>query len=265
MLEVRSEVVQKGYRLYICRRKEGLLRRSTTFEPVASWEAGVEGLNPLAAAVIDELEQAGKLGRHDAGSKLLRFAAVAELPNSDAEALNLLPPFPYQIDIQSRGTLGTNNFHIQYHVTQGGVRVPGTFSEGIFTTGEKSYRISGLLFSVVAGIESVNAATSSEGKIEKFAALRLLLPDDTENTNILPENFLLRIRIAHVTAIGIKPSIADGNVSFDPIPMRRTDPENYEVGAELAVTPAASDKFAHEFRAQRSVNSTYALESGQFL
>jgi len=84
MLELRSEVVQKGYRLHISRRKEGLLRRSSTFEPVASWEAGVEGLNPLAAAIIDGLEQAGKLIHHDAGSKFLSFAAAAELPNSDA-------------------------------------------------------------------------------------------------------------------------------------------------------------------------------------
>src|SRR5580704_2966429 len=113
MLEVRSDAVQRGYRLCIGQRREGLLRRTSTFEPLASWQAGVEGLNPLAAAVIDELDQAGNLVQLDAASKFLGFAAAAELPNSDAEALNLLPPFPYQLDIQSRGTLGTGNFQIQ--------------------------------------------------------------------------------------------------------------------------------------------------------
>jgi hypothetical protein len=67
------------------------------------------------------------------------------------------------------------------------------------------------------------------------------------------------------TAISIKPSIADGTVSFEPTPMRRVDPEDYEAGAELAITPEASDKFAREFRRQSDVNSTYALESGQYL
>ena len=265
MLEVRSELLENGYRLNIFRRKEGLLRRKATFEPIQSWGEAVAGLNPLAAAVIDELEQAGKLISSGSGGKVLGFAAAAELQNSDAEALNLLPPFPYQLDIESLGALGSNSFKIQYHVSQGGIGVPGTFSEGVFTAGEKQYRISGLLFSILAAIEGLNTETRSEGRIEKFAALRLLLPDDTTNTNIFSEKYLLRIRIAHVTAIGLKPSITDGNVSFDPIPMRRTDPEDYDAGAELAITPATSNKFAREFRGQRNVNSTYALESGQYL
>ncbi len=265
MLEVRADFVDNGYRLDIGRRKEGLLKRRSSFEPVSSWEAGTSGLNPLAGAIIDELQQAGKLVRYDACSKFLSFVAAAELHNSDAAGLNLPPAFPYQLDIKSRGSLGTSNFQIDYHATQGGVRIQGTFTEGVFNTGEKSYRISGLLFSILAAIASVNGETSSAGKIERVAAFRLLLPDDPGQSNILSDNYLLRIRIAHVTAIGLKPSVADGSVSFDPIPMRRKDSEDCELGAELAITPAASDKFAQEFRGQRDVNSTYALESGQYL
>ena len=241
------------------------MRTRSTFEPIAKWDLGLAELNPFAAAVIDELEQTGKLIQHDEASKVLGFAAAAELQNSDAGALNLLPPFPHQLDIQSRGTLGTDNFQIHYHATQVGVRVPGTFSRGLFAESRKRYRISGLLFSILARIEGVNSETSREGKIEQFAALRLLLPDEPGDTNIFPEKFLLRIRIAHVTAISIKPSIADGNVSFEPIPMRRMDPEDYEAGADLSLTPAASDKFAQEFRKQGQVNSTYALEPGQYI
>ena len=47
--------------------------------------------------------------------------------------------------------------------------------------------------------------------------------------------------------------------------MRRKDPENHEAGAEIAIPPAASDQFATEFRAQTKVNSTYVIESGQYL
>jgi hypothetical protein len=141
----------------------------------------------------------------------------------------------------------------------------GSFSEGVFTASAKHYRIAGLLFSIIAGIDRVNAESSSEGKIEQFAALRLLLPEDTDDSNIRSENFLLRIRIAHVTAISLKSSVADGNINFDPIPMRRKDPEDHEAEAEPAITPVASEKFAREFRNQRNVNSTYALESGQYV
>jgi hypothetical protein len=172
-----------------------LLRSKTSFDLASDWEAALAKTRPLTAAIIDELEQAGKLRRQSAGSRFLSFGAAAEIQNSDAEALNLLPPFPYQLDVQSRGALGTNNFQIHYHVTQGGVRVMGSFSEGVFTTSAKHYRIAGLLFSIIAGIDRVNAESSSEGKIEQFAALRLLLPENMEDSNIRSENFLLRIRM----------------------------------------------------------------------
>jgi SNF2 family DNA or RNA helicase len=266
MLEIRSELVESGYRLQICRcHTEGLLRKKLSYVPVTNWEEGLKELSPFAAAVADELEQSEKFSKIDAGNKLLAFAAAAELQNADAEALNLLPPFPYQLDIQSQGTLGTANFHIQYHATEGGVRVPGTFSDGIFTAGQKHFRVAGLLFSILTNIDRLNAEKSAEGKIARFAAVRLLLPEDVKESSIRSENYLLRIRIAHVTAISLNPTTADGNVSFDPIPMRRKDAEDHEAGAELAITPAASEKFAKEFRGQTNVNSTYALDSGQYL
>jgi SNF2 family DNA or RNA helicase len=266
MLEIRSELSEKGYQLYICRREiDGILRKKVSFSRIENWEEGLKDLHPLAAAVVDELEQVGKLKRIASNSNFLSFGDAAELQNVDAEALNLLPPFPFQLDIQSQGGLGTANFEIQYHATQGGVRVPGTFSEGVFTAGDKRYRIAGLLFSILSRIDRLSEETSSEGKIAQFAALRLLLPDENQGSNISFENYLLRIRIAHVTAISLNPSTADGNVSFDPVPMRRKDPEDYEAGAELAITPAAAEKFAKEFRGQKNVNSTYALESGQYL
>src|SRR5258708_29300644 len=121
MLEVRSDLSDNGYRLYIGRRREGIFRRKMSFEPVPDWEKGLAELHPLTAAIIDELDYAKKLGRVDAESRLLEFANAAEIQNSDAALLDLLPPFPYQLDIQSRGTLGTANFQIQYSVTQGGV------------------------------------------------------------------------------------------------------------------------------------------------
>jgi hypothetical protein len=101
--------------------------------------------------------------------------------------------------------------------------------------------------------------------MEQFAALRLLLPEEAPDPKIHAENYLLRVRIAHVTAISLKPLIVEGDVSFDPIPMRRVDPEDHEAGAELAITPLASEKFGNEFRKQRNINSTYAIESGQYL
>ena len=262
MLEVRSELVEEGYRLKIFRREtEGLLRKKTVFVPCASWEGGLKELSPFAAAVLDDLQAAGKLGPVDAQTKFLGFSAAAGLQNADAEVLGLLPAFPYQLDIQSHGSLGTSNFQIEYHASEGGVRILGTFSEGIFTEGTKRFRIGGLLFSILAEIGRLTAEITVEGKISSFAALRLLLPDHVKDPNIRPENYLLRIRIAHVTAIGLNPIIANGNVSFDPVPMRRRDPENYEAGAEIAIPPAANDQFAKEFRTQTKVNSTYVIES----
>src|SRR5205823_13243374 len=125
--------------------------------------------------------------------------------------------------------------------------------------------ISGLLFALLAKIDRLNVAPTAGAKMEQFAALRVLLPEETTDANVHAEEYLLRVRIAHVTAISLKPSIVEGNVSFDPIPMRREDPQDHDAGAELAITPLASERFGSEFRNQRNVNSTYAIESGQYL
>jgi hypothetical protein len=263
MVEVRAELLDDGYRLYLASRQQSLFGRNASYTQLSDWQLGLADLHPLTAAIVDELEHAGCLTPIDAASKLLRFDAAAQIHNSDAEILNLLPPFPYQLEILSRGSLGAANFEVYYNVTQGGVRVAGTFSKGVFSTGGKKYRIAGLLFSLLDRIQRLNDESSPEGKIAQFAALRVLLPDI--DPNIRAEGFLLRIRIAHVTAISLKPSIVDGVVSFDPIPMRRIDPENHEAGAELAIAPVASEKFGQEFRSQRNVNSTYALEPGHYV
>jgi hypothetical protein len=181
MLEVRSSLLENGYRLQISRRRAGLFGK-VTFEPVTNWEAGIKEISPLAAAAIDDLDQ--ELIPVDGGSRFVSFAAAAALQNSDAEALNLLPPFPFQLDLQSRGTLGTDAFRIDYQATDHGVRVAGVFSEGFFTAGQKYYRISGVMFSILNQIEHINTEASAGRKIEQFAALRLLLPDDQQNSSI---------------------------------------------------------------------------------
>ena len=266
MLEVHSELSASGYRLQIGTLKTtGVFRRSVTFEPVADWASGLEELNPLAAAVVDELSQQQRLVRVNDAVMHLDFVWAAELHNVDAETLHLPPPFPYQLEINSRGTLGTAAFQLSYHATDGGVRVPGHFSQGVFSVGDRRFRLAGLLFNIVTIIDALNAETGAEAKISRFAALRLLLPDDNTDTNIHSESFLLRIRVAHITAISLTPAIKDGNVTFDPVPMRRKDPEDHSLGAEFAITPAASGIFASEFRGQRTVNSTYALASGEYI
>jgi hypothetical protein len=104
MSEVRSTLVEGGYRLDIgLRETEGFLRKKVHFVPAASWEEGLAKLSPLAAAALDDLEVARKLVSVDRHTRFLNFAGAAELENADAEALGVLPPFPYQLDIQSRG------------------------------------------------------------------------------------------------------------------------------------------------------------------
>jgi hypothetical protein len=266
MAEVHSALVENGYQLEICNRKvEGLFRKKISFDAISDWNDGVAQLDPITAAVIDELTRENKLTGTDLSTRQLDFAAAALLHNVDAEALNLLPPFPYQLEVQSCGTLGISNFQIQYQAIEGGIRTLGAFSDGVFATPEQRYRIAGMLYSIIETANRLNQETDPEKKIAHFAALRLFLPDGEAASNVSPESFLLRIRVAHVTAIGLSPNTVDGNMSFDPIPMRRRDPEDHAAGAELAITPVANEKFAEEFRTQMKVNSTYAIGSGQYL
>ena len=265
MLEVRSTIEDGGYRLEICRRAtEGIMRKRVAYHPADDWTDGLRQIQPIVAATLDELGD--KLEILNSSARFITFATAAELENADAEALNLLPPFPYELDVQSKGSLGTSNFSVEYHASHGGVRVRGAFSEGVFAEGAKQFRIGGLLYSIIQGIEQLNSAQTNEQKIGAFAALRLLLPEEKNGgSQIHAQSYLLRMRIAHVTAVGISPAILDGHVSFDPIPMKRIDPDDVELGAEMAIAPVASEKFAEEFRSQAKVNSTYVIESGHYL
>ena len=266
MLEVRANLSPEGYRLILCRRRvEGWPRKRVVLDPVADPEGALDDVNPLAAGVLDELKSSGNLTLDDAGFSL-KFSAAAELNNTDASSLNLLPAFPYQLDLQSRGALGTAAFRIDYQASNGGVRVAGVFSDGLFEDEDGvRYRFANPLYSILAEIDRLNREDRAQEKLSHFAALKTLLPNDIGDSNVNPDQFLLRVRIAHVTAISLKPTIAEGNVSFDPVPMRRRDTEDNSAGAELAIPPIACDKFAHEFRAQRAVNATYALETGNYV
>src|ERR1700758_1471284 len=115
MLEVRAELLHgAGYLLTICRRRvEGWVRKRVVFDPIADAQGDLRDLNPLTAAILDELRNAGKLTARN-GGYFLPFSAAAQLGNADALSLNLLPPFPHQLDLQSRGTLGTRTFTIEY-------------------------------------------------------------------------------------------------------------------------------------------------------
>src|SRR6516162_10201680 len=99
MIEVRADLLDDGYRLYLANRKQSLFGRNVSHTQVSDWQSGLADLHPLTAAIIDELDHVGSLAPIDKASKLLRFEEAAQIQNSDAELLNLLPPFPYQLDI----------------------------------------------------------------------------------------------------------------------------------------------------------------------
>jgi HJR/Mrr/RecB family endonuclease len=264
MLEITSELSGTGYVLNICEKRSGLF--GTRLAVQSEWDDALEKLPPLKAAVLDELKYQGRLKHIDEATRLLTFEHAASLANDDALQLGLLPPFPYQIDIQSVGGLASDDFRISYSATNGGVRVAGTFSEGIFQARGKWFRISGAIYWILRRANELNSAHSRNEKIAAFAALRLLLPDDASVPNINTDAFIMKVRVSHITAFSLKPILGDGDINFDPIPMRRSDTEMQDgAKAELAVTPATAELFGKQFRLQKHVNSTYAIESGQYI
>src|SRR5262249_31793520 len=145
-----AHLVDGGYRLQIVERKiDGLLKRRVTFVPIPSWDAGIAKLAPFSAAIVDELQQLGQLKVSGINERLLSFAHAAGLEDAEANALNLLAPFPYQLDIQGEGTLGTRSFKIRFGATDGGVHIRGEFSEGLFKCVDRTYRVTGLLYKIL--------------------------------------------------------------------------------------------------------------------
>jgi hypothetical protein len=118
-------------------------------------------------------------------------------------------------------TLGTDAFQIDYQASQGGVRVAGVFSNGLFEDEEGvQFRVANPLYSMLTEIARLNEHDDAQKKLAHFAALKTILPEDIAHSNINPETFLLRVRIAHVTAISLKPTIVEylllGHQLLDP-------------------------------------------------
>jgi len=264
MFEIASELSSNGYLLRVCEKRSRLFGSRLALQ--SEWDEALEKLPPLTSAVLDELKYLGRLEPKDDATRLLRFEHAASVANDDAVRLDLLPPFPYQIDIQSVGGLASDDFRISYFATNGGVRVVGTFSEGIFQASGKRFRISGTIFEVLRRANELNSVNTRNEKIAAFAALRLLMPDDAPIPNIGADAFIMKVRVSHVTAFSLKPTLGEGDINFDPIPMRKSSSEMQDnAEAELAVTPAAAELFGKQFRLQKQVNSTYAIESGQYI
>jgi hypothetical protein len=112
------------------------------------------------------------------GAELLSFSGAAALSQIDAEVLNLPPPFPYQLEVHSKGSIGSDRFEISYCAVDQGVRKPGHFSEGLFTIGDKQYRISGILFDIIQRASDINSSETMQEKLVGFSELRLLLDND---------------------------------------------------------------------------------------
>lgn len=260
MLEISAVPGDGGYELRIGSYvTSGVFRRKREFKPVSGWNANAPSLPPYASFLVSELAGEERL-IVQADHAFLTYRNAAGLSEVEASALGLPPALPHQIDLQSMGSLASKDFGIQVKFMRQGVRASGELIGGIFREREQIYRVSGPIYDILSCVQEVNEARG-EAKIACFAKLRLLLPEQG-GEKIHTEQYLLQIRIAHVTAIGLNPT---SDLNFDPIPLRRIDATDPEKGADPILSPAASEDFAKAFRRQGDVNSTYLLGPGHYV
>lgn len=260
MLEIAAVPGPTGYELRIGSQvTSGVFRRKREFKPVQGWSTHVSSLSPYASFLVSELTGEGRLSvEHDYA--VLTYRDAAGLSEVEAVALGLPPALPHQVDLQSVGSLASKDFSIQVKFMRQGVRASGQLLGGVYREREQVYRVSGPLFEILNCVNDVNGATG-DAKISSFAKLRLLLPD-SGSEKLHAEQYLLQIRIAHVTAIGLNPTT---DLNFDPIPLRRVDESDPEKGAEPILSPASNEEFAKAFRRQGDANSTYLLGPGHYV
>ncbi len=244
--------------------------------PTARWaEAAPAELLPGVGRLLTWCDDEAAVVRKET-AVVVPHVAIAGLDERAARALRLPPACPFVLDLGHDGTLDQPQFRFRASWRRAtgqpvaGMRRMGAFLEA----GGETYRLPDPLFSLVEGIEAVNA-TPTEDLDERFRVwgrIQALLPDETQQS-IQLDGYLRSTRIAHATRFSLALESGADGFTFSPLlfgPRRVVVEEETDVvpegETESILPPAQQRVFADKrFPASLDTKARYALGTGWYL
>lgn len=245
----------------------GILRRKS-MERVET-ERWLSTAGPALMSVVARIESAledGEEGIETAdGGKLVRMTHdfVAQLSDAQAASLQLPPPLPYTIRLDTTGALIADDALISLKFLRSGGRTVHPIRQGCFLReGANVYRMPQHIYSIVDAVDKIRRDDSLDDRLDGLSTLRTHL-EQLDHRAYSADQQIEGLKIAHGSAISVKLCAGDG-LQFDPILYAKEQIEGIDTDHisenEQLLTPRQQQAFALAFRKRDGSKRTYLAD-----
>lgn len=196
---------------------------------------------------------------------------VARLSDPEAVALGLPPAARLSLNLQSIGVAHQPDFRIDARWTRPNGLPAATQRRGArITTDGKDWRIPEPIWSTLAAVDRLNAASDDSERQNALAALRAAIGDE-DRRYVRPDGFIERLRLSYAAGFSLELKPSASGLDFDPVlfsPERLREAEDgaaLDEAADSLLPPAQQLAFARRFRAGDGSRRAYLLDDGVIL
>ena len=244
-----------------------LFRRSKTETVKRHRWLGVTGASSMSAmgrieAALEDGESGIALS-DDEHSLQMSYEFVASLTDSQAASLDLPPPMPYTIRLDTTGALIADEASISLKYLRSGGRQAHPVRQGcLLKEGPAVYRLPQTIYAIVKSIEMIKDSSSLDDRLDGLAVLRQNL-EQLDANSFSADKQISGLKIAHASALSIQLR-ADKGLHFDPIiyskeQLKDRYSEHISESSQL-LTPRQQDAFSQAFRSKDGSKRTYLAD-----
>lgn len=245
----------------------GLFRRPKSETVKRDQWLGVAGPGSMSAmarieAALEDTETG--IGLSEDGKSLrMSHDFVANLTDSQAASLDLPPPVPYTIRLDSTGALIADEATISLKYLRSGGRPVHPTRRGCFLNdGPAIYRLPQHIYAIVSAVEMIKENSSLDDRLDGLSVLRQHL-EQLDAHSFSADQQINGLKIAHASALSIQLR-ADEGLHFDPIlyakeQLEGVDSEHVSEEDQL-LTPRQQQAFSQAFRSRDGSKRTYLAD-----
>ena len=206
----------------------------------------------------------------DNESATLHPALVAQLSDSEAEALGLPPATRLALDLKSSGLIFKPGFRIDTRwVRSGGVPVRATLAGDRLQHDGRTWRIPEPLYGTLGHVAAVNAALDEPARQSALADLKRTIGTDAAS-RIATDGIIDRLRLSYASGFSLALRTEGGQFDFDPVLFGRerldvAEDQTLDEQSDSLLPPALANSFTRRFRMGDGTRRTYLLDDGSIL
>jgi SNF2 family DNA or RNA helicase len=238
---------------------------------VGSCPSALAALTRLEIAVLDG--EAGISVLADKSAYHMSHAFLASLSDAQAQALGLPSTVPFQLRIEFSGpfTDPKTTVTAQWYKSNG-TRVKGVDVGAVAQFGDQYYRLPQTLYDLLAKVDQFNDAqdTDLDGSVLALTELQLALSNIT-GKEVQKDRQMSQLRLSHAASMSLDIELRKNGPLFDPVLFSKqvvddaADQGQAVAQASHLLTPIQQEQFAHQFRQNPEVKSTYLIAPGEYL